>query len=140
MLRFWFDELSLDQHFFKDQAIDKLVAKRFGSLQEELLSNDALSWVDVPEALFAAIIVLDQFSRHFHRHSGKAYEADALARSLALRALACGLEDRYTAEQRRFLYMPLPHAEDTAMQALSVTGYEALGIPEALRRLANTQR
>ncbi|WP_082557865.1 DUF924 family protein [Methylobacterium sp. Leaf361] len=44
-----------------------------------------------------------------------------------------GWEGRYGHEQLRFLYLPLAHAEDIALQALSVDRYEALGDPEALK-------
>jgi uncharacterized protein (DUF924 family) len=82
--------------------------------------------------LLAAIILLDQFSRNLRRGSGEAFAADPLARLLTLHALSRGCEAHYTSEHRRFLYLPLAHAEDTEMQALSVAKYEGIGEPKAL--------
>ncbi len=132
VLGFWFGEVSPDRRFAKDPALDRTIEERFGVLRETVLASDAEGWRDRPDRLLAAIILLDQFSRNIHRGSGRAFAADPLARSLTLRALGNGWEERYTPEQLRFLYLPLAHAEDMEMQALSVAKYEALGNPEAL--------
>lgn len=132
VLGFWLDEVSPERRFAKDPVLDKLIEERFGALREAVLASDAKDWRDSPARLLAAIILLDQFSRNIHRGNERAFAADPLARSLALQALDLGWEDRYTPEQLRFLYLPLAHAEDNGMQALSVARYEALRIPEAL--------
>lgn len=47
-------------------------------------------------------------------------------------AIKRGWDERYPPDRRVFLYMPLMHAEDVAMQDLSVAKFEALGIEESL--------
>lgn len=46
---------------------------------------------------------------------------------LTLLAIERGWETRYAEEELAFLYMPLMHAEDPAMQRLCVAKFEALG-------------
>jgi len=133
VLRFWFEEVSADKRFAKDPALDREIGERFGATRDAVLVNDAQGWRDTPERLLAAIILLDQFSRNLHRGTPQAFAADPLARALTHEAIDRGWEDRYTAEQRQFLYLPLMHAEDAALQALSVAKFEALGDAEVLR-------
>lgn len=60
-------------------------------------------------ALLAAVIVLDQFSRHLFRNSPQAYAADPLARRLARDAIARG-DDRTMTNQERL--GRFPHRND----------------------------
>ena len=50
-----------------------------------------------------------------------------LAASLTLHAISMGWDERMTTDQRAFLYLPLEHAEDAPLQALSVEKFTALG-------------
>ena len=132
VLRFWFG-LAPDKHFAKDAALDREIAERFGALHDAVLASGASGWRDAPDAVLAAVILLDQFSRNIHRGSPRAYEADPLALSLTLSAIEHRWDTRYKPEERAFLYLPLMHAESEAMQALSVDKYTALGLAENLR-------
>jgi len=131
VLDFWFG-LTGEQQFAKDDDLDRTIAERFGATRDAVLRGRAEGWRDDPDALLAAIILLDQFSRNLHRGSTEAFAADGLALELARTAIGQGWEDRYPPERRVFLYMPLMHAEDLAMQHLSVAKFEALGIAENL--------
>lgn len=126
VLDFWF-ALPMDKQFARDAALDEEIAERFGALRDEVLRTRAAAWRDGPDQLLAAIILLDQFSRNIHRDSPRAYEADALAVELCQAAVGQGWEARYAAEERAFLYMPLMHAEDMALQRLSVEKFSQLG-------------
>jgi uncharacterized protein (DUF924 family) len=132
VLDFWFNEVTPEQRFAKDDALDRRIAERFGGLRDAVLASGAQGWRDTPEATLAAIILLDQCSRNIHRGQAEAFAADPLARELTLAAIERGWEARYTPEQRKFLYLPLMHAEDVALQALSVEKFASLGDAEAL--------
>jgi uncharacterized protein (DUF924 family) len=80
--------------------------------------------------LLAAVIVLDQFSRNLFRDTPRAYAADPIARRLARRAIAQGLDVAMTAQERMFLYLPFEHSEDRADQALAVELFAQLGNAE----------
>lgn len=125
VLDFWFG-LSEKQQFAKDAALDRAITDRFGEMRDRVFESEARNWRDDPETLLAAIILLDQFSRNIHRDTPRAFETDAIAASLTLLAIDRGWDVRYPPEWRAFVYMPLMHAEDAPLQALSVATFEEL--------------
>ena len=126
VLDFWFG-LTREQHFAKDDALDHEIATRFGTLRDDLLAAEAAGWRDHSDTLLAAVIVLDQFSRNIHRGTAQAFAADDLAIALTLQAISIVWDTAMTVDKRAFLYLPLEHAEDTRLQALSVEKFTALG-------------
>lgn len=130
VLDFWFDRVTPEQRFAKDDTLDRTIATRFGPTRDAVLASEAACWRDTPEALLAAIILLDQFSRNIHRDTAQAFAADDLAVELTLDAIAKGWEGRFPPERRVFLYMPLMHAENLGLQNLSVEKFEDLGLAE----------
>ncbi|MBW4329473.1 DUF924 domain-containing protein [Stakelama sp. CBK3Z-3] len=131
VLHFWFEELTSKQHFEKDADVDAQIAWRFACLRTALLSGGAINWRDDRQALLAAVIVLDQFSRNIYRGQAASFAADALALALARRAIARGWDRELPPDRRHFLYMPLMHSEDIADQQESVRRFEALDNPDA---------
>ena len=129
VLDFWFG-LSKEAQFRRDDALDRTIADRFGRLNYDLLASGAAGWRDDPDTMLAVIIVLDQFSRNLHRGQAQAFAADALAVGLTLEAIERGYDRAMPPARRVFLYMPLMHAEDEALQDKSVATFEALGIEE----------
>ena len=70
------------------------------------------------------MIVLDQFCRNiFLRGMARAFDGDARARELRLRTLAQHGDQQLHWVGRAFLYMPLMHAEDLALQKSRVAGF-----------------
>jgi uncharacterized protein (DUF924 family) len=129
---FWFDGLGDEQRFAKSPALDLEITQRFGALRDRVLATGAAGWRDDPEALLAAIVLIDQFSRNIHRGSAEAFAGDPLAQLLALHAIDRGWDAAMTAEEREFLYMPLMHAEDHQLQARCVAKFGELGDPKPL--------
>lgn len=127
ILHFWFEEVSAERRFAKDEAFDKLILDRFGVLREAVKANGAAGWKDNPQAMLAAIILLDQFSRNISRGTAEAFATDDLARDLAREALEHGWDRSMSIVERQFLYMPFMHSENIEDQALSVRLFEALG-------------
>lgn len=126
VLGFWF-ALTPEQHFAKSERLDAEIAERYGARRNAVLASGAAGWRDDPETLLAAIILLDQFSRNVHRGTSQAFAADALALGLTLEAIGKGWDEGMPSEWLQFIYMPLMHAEDPAMQRLSVEKFAALG-------------
>jgi uncharacterized protein (DUF924 family) len=124
VIQFWCDELSSEQHWKKDPALDQHIAERFGKAREEVLNTRAAGWRDSPETLAAAIILLDQFSRNMFRGSAKAFEADALALELCKLALDKGWVDEVRKPLPSFILMPLQHSEDLEDQERSVAEFQ----------------
>jgi uncharacterized protein (DUF924 family) len=123
VIQFWCDELTTEQHFKKDPAVDRHIAERFGKVREEVLRTKAEGWRDTPETLAAAIILTDQFSRNMFRGSAKAFEADPLALELCRLALERGWVDKLTKPLPSFILMPLQHSENMEDQERSVAEF-----------------
>lgn len=129
VLRFWFEDVSAADWFGGGPALDARIGERFLLMHEALAANDgeALHHLHGPRATLAAVLVLDQFSRHLFRDDPRAYAADALARRLATAAIAQGWDRELGREQRLFLYLPFQHSEALADQVRAVELYEAIG-------------
>lgn len=124
VVQFWCDELTQEQHWKKDESVDRHIAKRFGRIREEVLRTKAAGWRDTPETLAAAIILLDQFSRNMFRGSAKAFEADSLALELCKLALERGWVDKVPKPLPSFILMPLQHSEKMEDQERSVAEFQ----------------
>jgi len=134
VLGFWFGEVPPEKRFAKDDALDREIARRFGGMRDAVLASRARDWRGGPDALLAAVILLDQFSRNIHRGTADAFAADALALDLTREAIERGWDERVDREEARaFLYMPLMHAESREAQMLSLACFEQLGDEENLR-------
>jgi len=130
VLDFWFAATPAALRFADDAGFDARCTARFGTLHRLLSAEVPQTWASDPDAALAAIIVLDQFSRNIGRGTASAFANDAAAQALTLKALARGDDLGIDATHRQFLYMPLMHAEDAALQARSVSVFDALGYPE----------
>lgn len=139
VLGFWFHELAADKRFARDDALDAVIAERFGRLRETVLRSGAVGWTDEPRLLLAALIALDQFSRNIHRGAAEAFAADPLALALSGLAVARGWDGGMDVTERQFLYMPFMHSEDRGDQARSVALFAGLGDSEPLE-FARTHR
>ncbi|MDK2766676.1 MAG: DUF924 domain-containing protein [Sphingomonas sp.] len=133
VLDYWFDELKPEQQFAKDDAVDAEIARRFGHARDVVLASGAAGWRDDPDALLAAVILLDQFSRNIHRGTPEAFAADPLALALTLEAIGKGWDRDLVPERATFLYMPLMHAESVEAHRMCLEKFTALGRAENLR-------
>lgn len=124
VIQFWCEELKPEQHWTKDEGVDRHIAERFGKVREEVLRTRAEGWRNTPETLAAAIILTDQFSRNMFRGSARAFEADGLALELCKLALDRGWVDKLPKPLPSFVLMPLQHSENLADQERSVAEFQ----------------
>ena len=76
---------------------------------------------DTPKGRLAKLIVLDQFPRSVYRGTALAYANDPHTASLSLQACEAGKDfEHYNVIERFWIYLPLAHAEDLALQELSI--------------------
>lgn len=106
--------------------MDSDIRDRFGALLNVLVNGGNRYWLQFPESRLAAIIVLDQFSRHIHRDTPTAFSADLLALNWSLSGIQAGMDKQLTPIQRVFFYLPLEHAEDFEVQKKSVLLFRQL--------------
>ncbi len=107
--------------FRKDAAFDAAIHERFGSLIALAVGGGLREWDGHgPEGKLARILVLDQLTRNSARGTPDSFAGDALALAAARELVDSGDDRKLTPLQRSFAYMPFEHAEDAAMQELSV--------------------
>lgn len=135
VLRFWFGDgsdgwsIPPDRQpiwFGKDPKVDDEIRLRFGPAVEVACDGGFGAWKDTPRGRLALVILLDQFTRHIHRGTPGAFACDPLALRLSFEAVEAGIDRDLRPIERPFLYLPLEHAEDPAMQALSVKVFRRL--------------
>ncbi|QCI64827.1 DUF924 family protein [Phreatobacter stygius] len=116
--------------FAKDEAFDAAITARFAATYEAAAAGDLEGWEATAEATLALIIVLDQFSRNMFRGRARAFWADPLALAVAERAIGKGLDRLIGPDLRLFLYLPMEHTEQLAVQRRSVALFRTLGDAE----------
>jgi len=133
VIEFWFDAIEPKQWWVADHAVDERIRARFGRLHESLAADPPrLADLDARGHL-AAVIVFDQFPRNLFRDSAKAFATDDLALAATLAAIDRGLDRALDGAQRQFLYMPLMHSEDPAMQERSLRQFALLTDSRAMK-------
>lgn len=126
VLDFWFRELAPADWFNAGEALDATVRARFGVLHERAIAGGLADWAQSARGRLALVLVLDQFSRHIHRGTAKAFAADPHAQELVLDGIAAGMDEALGLSERHFFYMPLMHAEDPALQRRSIEEFTKL--------------
>ena len=126
VLDFWFREIDSKLWFDNTDEFDERIRKGFIELHGRIELSDARELAGA-RTLLAAIIVIDQFSRNMFRGTPRAFATDPLARRLAERLIAHGLDLAMTPAERYFVYLPFEHSEDREHQALAVRLIEPLG-------------
>lgn len=133
VLDFWFGAPPLQaraEWFRKDPVFDERIRAQFGAVVERALAGP-LGWGDDALARLAEVIVLDQFPRNLFRGEARAFAGDPRARTLALQMIDAGQDAELHPRQRSFVYLPLEHAEDLALQDRSVALFQALADADA---------
>ena len=126
-------------------ALDEEIKTRFGAQVMQALEGELSDWADAsstpaqparpPLGRLALIILLDQFTRNVFRGSGQAFAGDTLAQQLVLQTLADDADLQLPWVGRVFMYMPLMHAENLALQNECVARFGQLvaDAPPALK-------
>ena len=146
ILALWFgqarpDNASALQHklqwFTKSPDFDAQLQQRFGAAVQAAQQGRLRHWAAQGAwQRLALVLLLDQFGRNIFRHTPQSFAGDAQALSLALEARELGADLELPEVARVFMYLPLEHAEDPAMQERSVALFEALlqAAPDAATR------
>lgn len=125
ILNYWLATTPAKLWFEKNEATDKHIRTTFeGTLREVARKPRALE--ASPRERVAKVILMDQFPRNMFRGSAEAFAFDPLARAQTLAMLTHGEDQGLTLFERMFVYLPLEHAEDTALQERSVTCFTSL--------------
>ena len=126
VVSFWRDA-GYERWFTRDEAFDEEIRQRFLATHEAAAAGAVSGWEETAEGGLALLILLDQFPRNLFRGTPRAFATDALARTIADRALANGFDRQVPPEMRGFFYLPFMHSENLADQERCVALYEAAG-------------
>jgi uncharacterized protein (DUF924 family) len=111
-------------------ALDEEIKSRFGLRVLQALNGELGDWAQTAPTpalgQLAHVILLDQFSRNVFRGQARAFSGDAQAQQLALQAIAAKADQQLPWVGRIFLYMPLMHAENPALQTECVALFTQL--------------
>jgi uncharacterized protein (DUF924 family) len=133
VLDFWFGDAPLPRKewFQKSADFDRAIGQRFGAQIEQALAGGLHAWdAEGPQAALARILVLDQFCRNVYRDTPLAFAGDHQALAAALDMIDAGEDKSLAPFQRAFVYLPLEHAEDLALQEQAVALFTALAAGE----------
>lgn len=135
ILDFWLDDglaLGWPTHdlgarwFGGGAALDQEIKMRFGAQVVQAVGGALQDWEPQPASRLALVILLDQFTRNVFRTTGQAFAGDARAQQLVLQTLAQQEDRQLPWIGRVFIYMPLMHAEDPALQDECVARFSRL--------------
>lgn len=130
VIDYWFVELArLDEiltermafWFRRGEEVDQEVRERFGAAVEAAAAGGLRDWLETDEGWLAFIVLIDQFPRNIHRGHARSYALDELALATALEGMQQQRDLRLPATARPYIYLPLMHAENRALQQCSLT-------------------
>lgn len=122
----WPSQSRSELWFGGNKALDADIAERFGAQVELAMGGGLRHWEAAPASHLALVLLLDQFTRNVFRGQARAFSGDARAQSLVHDALQRGWQAELPLAGAVFLYMPLMHAEDLALQNACVRRFESL--------------
>lgn len=126
VLREWFSDPA--RWWKKDAAFDRHLCETYRDEVEAALRGELDGWADTPRGALALVILLDQFARNIHRGTRDMYAGDEKALSICLGLIARGEDTSLAEAERQFLYMPLMHSEDGAVQERSLEKFAEVGL------------
>jgi uncharacterized protein (DUF924 family) len=110
----------MDKWFMKSSNYDDEIKERFGSNLVQAEANGLQSWLGTPKEYVAAVVLLDQFSRHVYRNEGNPYKNDDAARNISSQGFACHYNSLNKFE-KLFVLMPFVHSESLSDQERAVS-------------------
>ena len=147
--QFWFGPLddrgfaAPDRHplwFSANPHTDADVAARFGALVDRAVAGGLDHWAASDNGVIALVLLLDQFTRNIHRGTPRAFSGDARALDIARRVLAGGRHRTLPAIHRVFLYLPLEHSEELAVQENCVALFAELAAEAGAQEIGEFAR
>ncbi len=112
ILNFWFQKITPEQRFKKDEDLDHEIKNNFLIDYENASLNIYDDWQDTPEGCLALVILLDQFSRNLFRNNPKSFSQDTKARLLVIEGVDRQYLDELELTERLFYLLPLIHSEE----------------------------
>ena len=144
ILVYWFGPLDSEglsapeQHglwFKSSAATDKACGELFRCAVEQAIAGKLDHWAKSDRGLIALILLLDQFPRNIYRGTTSAFSGDNKSLILAKQAIAMNQHKDVPLIHRVFLYLPLEHSEDLAVQEQCVALFEEMATATGLAQM-----
>ena len=120
IIKFWFEEISPEQWFKKDEKFDAMLLERAGTTVIKALNGQLDRWSKTSAGSVSLVILLDQFTRNIFRDTPKAFSGDEMALVLSQKSINSEWFANLTIVYKQFLLMPMMHSEDISMQEKSL--------------------
>lgn len=130
IIEFWYAESTRKRWFNSTAEFDQSLATKYSDVWQQALDGQYDDSMQSASGCLALCILLDQIPRNIFRGDAKAYASDEKARAVCKHAIETGLNKALTADQSRFLYMPLMHSEALADQDLSIQMFAEAGLAQ----------
>ena len=111
VLSFWTKDMGPENWASPPKEIVSRMDVEFGDIQQTAKSGELGSWICGHESCLSLILLLDQFPRLTNPGRPEAFASDALALSVAKRAIVMGHDLKVPERIRQFFYLPLMHSE-----------------------------
>lgn len=136
------EDYALDQAlwFRGGPEVDAEIQRHFEALVERAAAAGLERWCDTPRECLALVIVLDQFTRHIHRGTARAFTNDPQALVVARSALTRGFDRQLAPAESLFLFLTLAHSEQLSdvREALAGISELATRCTRGQQRIART--
>lgn len=120
------DSAVFKRWYHRDEKVDVEIKTKFEPYVISAQKGELSHWTNTMDGRVALILVLDQFSRHIYRYRPAAFLGDQLALRVTLQTIKEGKDEELMFIRRQFLYMPLMHSEDLAIQQMSLESFKRL--------------
>ncbi len=117
--RFWLSDLSPEDWYRQDDALDDRIRDRFLTTWE-VAEGLRMAWSATAQGSLAYLILTDQMSRNMLRGEARAFSTDVSARATAKSAIRRRFDLAVDAPARQFFYLPLEHSESLQDQEQAV--------------------
>jgi len=132
IIHFWFTELTPKDWWKKDDALDQSIKEQFGDIHHSASTLELQHWRTSAKGRLAEIIILDQFSRNIYRDTPAAFASDNTALALAQEAVSLGADQKLSAVEKSFLYLPYMHSESLVIHEAAIVLFSQDGLEHNL--------
>jgi len=126
ILKYWFPNDEFNTFWFSaKRETDDYIKENFHDYFLDTMNEEPIVFKNSDE-LLAKIIVLDQFTRHIHRGSGRVYQNDSKALKLAEKYFELNYHKEHTINKVIFALMPFRHSENINNQRFVLDNLKTL--------------
>lgn len=126
LLSFWFDHDEGLVKWFRQSARVDVECQTWAPFVEAARDGKLTTWTQSPNGTLALLILLDQIPRNIYRGTPKAFASDNQALSIALDAIAQGVDRQVELERQMFFYLPIMHEESLIAQVACLGLYQGM--------------